>query len=91
MSHIDIRHTHSMDAASARRAVQEIADKLAQRFGVACTWEGDVLNFERGGIEGFIDVMPRQLHVNAKLGFLYSAMKGPIESEIRRVLTEKFG
>jgi putative polyhydroxyalkanoate system protein len=28
--------------------------------------------------------------VTAKLGFLLSAMKGPIESEIRRVLDERF-
>jgi hypothetical protein len=29
--------------------------------------------------------------VRAKLGFLLSAMKGPIEQEIRRVLAERFG
>lgn len=91
MSNIDIRHAHSLDPTSARHAVQDIADKLSQRFGVACVWDGNVLNFERSGIEGFIDVRPQMLHVNAKLGFLYSAMKGPIEHEIRRVLGERFG
>jgi len=59
MSNIDIRHAHSMDPASARRAVQEIADKLSQRFGVTCDWDGDVLIFARSGIEGFIDVRPQ--------------------------------
>jgi len=34
---------------------------------------------------------PNELHVTAQLGVLLSAMKGPIEHEIRRVLDERFG
>lgn len=90
MSHIDIRHPHSMPHAQARSAVQEVADKLSDRFGANSRWEGDVLHFSRGGIDGHIAVAPQELHVYAKLGFLASAMKGPIESEIRRVLDERF-
>lgn len=91
MSHIDIRHRHSMDPASARRAVQDLADTLAQRFGVAYGWNGDILEFNRSGIDGHIALYPQELHVAARLGFLLSAMKGPIEGEIQRVLAERFG
>lgn len=90
MSNIDIRHSHSLAPDQARKAVQEVADKLAERFGVACDWTGDTLNFNRSGVDGHIAVEPNQLHVTAKLGFLLSAMKGPIEAEIRRVLDERF-
>jgi len=90
MSHIDIRHSHSLPPDQARRAVQEVADKLSSRFGAESRWEGDTLHFSRGGIDGHIELAPRQLHVYAKLGFLLSAMKSPIESEIRRVLDERF-
>jgi putative polyhydroxyalkanoate system protein len=31
------------------------------------------------------------VHVTAELGFLLSALKGTVESEIRRVLVEKLG
>lgn len=91
MSHIDIHHTHSMDPAHARHAVQDIADTLARRFGAHCEWNGDILDFNRSGIDGRIALLPGQLHVTARLGLLFSAMKGPIESEIRRVLAERFG
>jgi len=88
---IDIRHNHSMPMAQARRAVEEVAIKLGDRFGMDYRWEGDVLHFQRSGVDGHISLTPKQLHVTAKLGFLLSAMKGTIEQEIRRVLDERFG
>ena len=90
MSKIDIRHPHSLPMAQARKAVQDVAEKLDTRFGMQSRWEGDVLHFTRSGVDGHIALEPNELHVTAKLGFLLSAMKGSIEQEIRRVLSEKF-
>lgn len=90
MPSIDIRHAHSMPHARARKAVQEVANKLAERFGVECDWDGDTLNFARSGVDGKIDLLPQSLRVTANLGFLMSAFKGPIEAEIKRVLDERF-
>lgn len=90
MPDIDIQHPHTMAPPQARAAVQEIADKLTDRFGVVCRWDRDTLHFDRSGIEGQIEVAPSSLHVTATLGFLYAAMKGPIESELRRVLDKRF-
>ena len=87
---IDIRHRHSLPHAQARKAVEDVAVKLGERFGMDYRWEGDVLHFKRSGVDGRIALTPKQLHVTAKLGFLLSAMKGPIEQEIRRVLAERF-
>lgn len=90
MSTIDIRHDHTLSTEQARTAVAQLADSLSQRFGVACTWHGDTLHFSRPGVDGRIALEPRQLHVTASLGFLFSALRGTIESEIRRVLAERF-
>ena len=90
MSTIDIRHVHSMPLAKARKAVEGVATKLGEKFGMDYRWEGDVLHFVRSGVDGHIALTPKQVQVTAKLGFLLSAMKGPIESEIRRVLDERF-
>ena len=91
MSRIDIRHPHTLPKAEARKAVQEVAEKLDARFGMSSRWEGDVLHFTRSGVDGHIALAPNELHVTAQLGFLLSAMKGSIEQEIRRVLSERFG
>lgn len=90
MSDIDIHHAHSLPPAKARKAVEEVAVKLGEKFGVAHHWEGDTLHFERSGVDGRIALSPKQLHVTATLGFLLSALKGTIEGEIRRVLDERF-
>lgn len=90
MPGIDIRHPHSMPMPKARKAVEGVAKKLAERFDVQYEWDGDTLNFARSGVDGKIALTPKQLHVTAQLGFLLSALKGPIENEIKRVLGEKF-
>jgi putative polyhydroxyalkanoate system protein len=91
MASIDIRHAHSLPAARARAAVEEVAEKLGRKFGLQYRWEGDTLHFLRPGVDGRIELLPRQLHVSARLGLLFSAMKGSIEAEIRRYLDERFG
>lgn len=90
MPSIDIQHTHTKTPAQARKALESVAEKLAERFDMQFGWDGDTLNFMRSGVDGKINMSPNQLHVTAQLGFLLSALKGPIESEIKRVLSEKF-
>ena len=90
MPSIDIHHAHSKTPAQARKALEDVARKLAERFDMQYDWDGDTLNFMRSGVDGKIKLAPKKLHVTAQLGFLLSALKGPIESEIKRVLGEKF-
>lgn len=91
MSTIDIRHPHSLPPQEAHEAVQRLAEMLSERFGARYAWQGDTLRFERSGIDGMVQLAPGMLHLTAKLGFMLSAMKGPIEQEIRRVLDQRFG
>lgn len=90
MASIDIQHPHSKTPAQARKAIEGVAKKLAERFDMEYGWDGDTLNFNRSGVDGKIALLADKLRVTANLGFLLSAMKGPIEAEIRRVLSEKF-
>lgn len=91
MSSIDIKHSHTLPAAKARKAVEDVAVKLGEKFGIDYRWEGDTLHFVRAGVDGRIALAPKKVQVTATLGFLLSALKAPIEAEIRRVLDERFG
>jgi len=91
MSSIDIHHAHSLSEESAHAAIAEVARKLQERFEVSTRWEGRNLHFARAGVEGAIEMLPGTVRVKAELGFLLSAMKGMVESEIRRVLADKLG
>ena len=90
MSRIDIRHAHSLPKAKARKAIEDVAKKLAEKFDMDYGWDGDILNFSRSGVDGHIALGPDDLHVHAKLGFLTAMFKEPIENEIKRVLQERF-
>ena len=90
MSRIDIRHAHSLPKAKARKAIEDVAKKLAEKFDMDYGWEGDTLNFSRSGVDGHIVLGTDDLHVHARLGFLTAMFKEPIEGEIKRVLKEKF-
>jgi putative polyhydroxyalkanoate system protein len=91
MSSIDIRQDHALSAEQARTAIEEAARKLDERFGLRSNWNGERLNFSGSGVDGAIELLPGQVRVTATLGFLLSAMQGMVESEIRRVLSEKLG
>lgn len=91
MPSIDIKRAHSRPLPEAKKSVQRVADHLAEKFDVACSWEGNTLAFQRSGVDGHIQVSARHIHVTAQLGFLLLAIRGPVEREIHRYLDEEFG
>ena len=91
MSTIDIVHPHAAGLAKARKAVEEVAGKLAAEYALECHWQGDSLHFKRSGVHGRIGVGADSIHVQARLGLLYSELQATIETEIRRMLDKKLG
>lgn len=91
MADIDILHPSAHGSEQNRLAVELIADKLREQLGLHTEWQDDALSFKRSGVDGRISVAPSHVHVSANLGFPFSAMRGMIEAEIRRVLAEKLG
>jgi len=90
MSTIDIKRSHGLEMDKAKKKVQRVADHIAERFGVDCAWQGNMLNFSRSGVDGHIKVNAKSIHVFAELGFFLMALRSPIESEIERYLDEEF-
>ncbi len=90
MPSIDIRRKHSKPLKDARRAVEHVAAKIAERFEVDYAWQGNTLHFERGGVDGSIALSKGEVHVTANLSFLLLALRGPIEREIHRQIDIEF-
>jgi len=91
MANIDIRRKHQRPLKEARAAIERVAEHIAEKFDVEYGWNGNTMEFSRGGVDGHIKVLAREVHVTATLGFLLWAIKGPIENEIERYLDEEFG
>lgn len=90
MPSIDIRRKHNKPLKDARRAVEHVAAKIAERFEVDYEWQGNTLHFERSGVDGSIALGKGEVHVTANLSFLLLALKGPIEREIHRQIDSEF-
>ncbi len=90
MSDIDIRKTHDFDLDGAQQVADDLARDLAEKFAIDYGWDGDVIVFERAGVDGEIQVDEQCVHVRARLGFFLSYLKPAVEREINRYLDEHF-
>ncbi|MEO5595877.1 MAG: polyhydroxyalkanoic acid system family protein [Lysobacteraceae bacterium] len=91
MAKIDIQREHDKSKTQARAAVNKVAEKIAEKFGISHKWSGDALDFEGSGVSGRIALGKKNVHLTATLGFLLSAFKGSIETEIQKYLDREFG
>jgi putative polyhydroxyalkanoate system protein len=91
MARIDIRRKHGNSLKAAKAAVDKTANAIASKFAIVSEWHGNVLRFQRSGVEGHIEVTTTELHVFAELSFLFGMMKPLIEEEIERQFDRNFG
>ncbi|MDQ4628059.1 polyhydroxyalkanoic acid system family protein [Janthinobacterium lividum] len=90
MADINIVQQHKLTAEKARQAAQQVADKLAQEYDLACAWDGDVLRFERSGVDGSLTLEKEQAQLQIKLGFMLSAFASTIEGKIAEKMRKVF-
>ncbi|HET9652016.1 MAG TPA: polyhydroxyalkanoic acid system family protein [Usitatibacter sp.] len=90
MADIDLHRAHGLGVEAARTAADRMLEHLAQRFGLRGAWEGNVLRFERPGVNGRLAVGDHDLHLTVSLGFLLKAMRGTIENAVERELNQLF-
>lgn len=86
-----IQYPHDKPLEQARDLAEQVARQMKQEFGMDYEWDDDVLNFQRPGVSGQLTVAATEVVVEAKLGFLLSALKPRIESEVRAFLKQHFG
>lgn len=93
MSNIHIRHEHELGLKKARKVAKDWMSLAEQKLSLSCDYrEGktyDTVSFERSGVSGQMTVRPDEFEVEAKLGFLFSAFKDKIESEILQTLESR--
>ena len=90
MSHIDIVRKHTLSHEQARKAAEDVAAHLNERFNLNYRWEGDSLHFKRSGVDGRLDITELEVRVRAQLGLLMLAMRPLLEEQINRYLDKIF-
>ena len=92
MADIRILRPHALGFSEARTIARQWAQQAESEFGMACTYEegleADQVSFSRAGVKGALTVSQDLFELNAQLGFLLSAFKDRIESEIVKNLDD---
>ena len=90
MADIDVRRVHNLGLKAARAAADRMADDLGRKFDLRGDWKGNILHFERPGVNGSLSIDDKNLHLTVSLGFLLKAMKGSIERAVMSQLDALF-
>ena len=91
MSDIKIRRAHALTHKHARAAAEKMSAKLGEAFDMEFAWEGEVLRFQRSGVDGRLTLGHKEVMIDAQLGFLLALMKPKIEQSIHENLDKIFG
>ena len=90
MPDIKLHRKHQLGLPAARKLALKWAEKAEEKFDMDCTYEEgddqDTLYFTRAGIKGTLQVLHDALDFHAELGFLVSAFKTRIETELTEQL-----
>jgi putative polyhydroxyalkanoate system protein len=90
MADIEINRVHGLGLKAARAAADRMAEHLGRKFDLKGDWNGNVLRFERPGVNGSLAISDKDLKLSVALGFLLKAMKGSIQQSIEEELDRLF-
>lgn len=86
MSTISISRAHSLGIDGARRAADEVADRLRREFGVTTRRDGDTVWVEGRGVKGRLDADAHEVRVEARLGLAARPFRRMLHREIETEL-----
>ena len=91
MADISIVQEHKLTQKKAREAAQKVADVISGDYGLECEWDGDVLHFERSGVQGQLTLEKKKAEIFIRLGFIMSAFAPSIEAKGAESMKRVFG
>ena len=86
MADISMKRSHDLGLKGARVAADKMAEKLGEKFDLTGDWKGNILHFNRPGVNGTLAVTDHDMQLEVTLGFMLKMMKGPIEKAVQEQL-----
>ncbi len=86
MADISLNRKHTLGVKGAKTAANKMATKLEEKFQLVSAWQGNVMTFQRTGVNGLLTITETDMKLEVTLGFLLKMMKAPIEGAIHEQL-----
>jgi len=90
MSEISIVQEHNLSPEQARAAAQQVAQRIADEYDLSCKWDGDVLRFERSGVEGALRLDGQRAALRIRLGLFMGVFAPAIEAKVAEKMRKVF-
>ena len=92
MATIDITRPHALPIDDAKKKAEELANGMAQKFGIQWKWDGNTIRFDAPsgaakGTKGEVAVSDKNVRVAIDLPFMLRVMKGTIEDKVNEKLS----
>lgn len=91
MARLEIRKNHALALDEAREGARRVGAELESGYGMLCRWEGDVLRFDRLGVEGELRVFADRIEIDMDLGALLAGFAPAIQGKLERQFERYFG
>jgi putative polyhydroxyalkanoate system protein len=89
VSKISICRKHKLGHKELRGRVSHLAERLSEKYGADCHWDGDVVHIEHSNVTGTVHVTKDEVVIDARLGFFLSMFQHRVEEEITRIMDEE--
>jgi len=89
MRNITIRRKHKLGHAALRERADHLAQRLGEKYGADCTWDGDVVHIDHSNVTGTVHISKNEIVIDARLGFFLSMFGERVEHEIAKILDEE--
>lgn len=88
MAHVEVHRSHTLGAAGARRAAEQVIDELRHTHGIRLStrWEGSTLHAQGPGFEAWLETSDDRVDVAVRLGLLLRPLRGTVEREVEEYL-----
>ncbi len=87
MAKLSIEQAHSLPIEEVKKRLQEMADRLAAKYGIDARWTSDrEASLKRTGVSGTLSLTEQKVSVLLDLSFALLPLKGKIQERIEREL-----
>jgi putative polyhydroxyalkanoate system protein len=84
LSKISIRRSHSLPPQKAISVAKSIAADIERDYGVRSAWKGEMLQFKGAGVQGTLQLAPKEMVLEVQLGMMLFALRDSIAKQIER-------
>lgn len=87
MAKIKIDHKHGLDDEAARSKLEELVEKLGQKYKLKSTWQGDAVELKGTGVKGDLRLSQGKIAGVVDVPFF---LKGKVEKALAERLDQEF-